>query len=73
MVTEEDIASIAYLKTAAPSVDQLYYHKFLIRSVSVALSVTISGDMKKFCFISLDIFIQLKKSGMNTAIILLVL
>ena len=38
MVTEEDIASIAYLKTAAPSVDQLYYHKFLFLSVS--LSVT---------------------------------
>ena len=27
MVTEEDIA---YPKTTAPSVDQLYYHKFLI-------------------------------------------
>ena len=40
MVTEEEFASIAYLKTAAPSVDQLYYHKYFIRSVSVALSVT---------------------------------
>ena len=40
MVTEEDISSIAYLKTAALSVDQLYYHKLLIRSISVALSVT---------------------------------
>ena len=39
MVTEEDFVSITYLKTAAPSIDQLYYHKFLIRSVSVALSV----------------------------------
>ena len=29
-VTEEDIVSVAYLKTAEPSVDQLYYHKFLI-------------------------------------------
>ena len=33
MVTEEEFASIAYLKTGAPSVDQLYYHKFCIRSV----------------------------------------
>ena len=40
MATEEDFASIAYLMTAAPSVDQLYYHKLLIPSVSVALSVT---------------------------------
>ena len=48
MVTEENIASIVYLKTAAPSVDQLYYHKFLIWSVPVALSVTISRDTKNF-------------------------
>ena len=40
MVTEEELVSIAYLKTAAPSVDQLYYHKFFIRSIAVALSVT---------------------------------
>ena len=40
MVTEEDFASIVYLMTAAPSVDQLYYHKFFVRSVSVALYVT---------------------------------
>ena len=39
MVTEEEFASIAYLTTAAPSVDQLCYHKFFIRSVLVALSV----------------------------------
>ena len=38
MVTEEEFASSAYLKTAAPSVDQLYYHKFFI--LSVTLSVT---------------------------------
>ena len=40
MVTEEELVSIAYLKRAAPSVDQLYYHKYFIRSVVVALSVT---------------------------------
>ena len=40
MVTEEEFASITYLKTAAPSVDKLYYHKYFIRSVLVALSVT---------------------------------
>ena len=40
MVTEEELVSIAYLKTAAASVDQLYYQKYFIRSVSVALSVT---------------------------------
>ena len=40
MVTEEEFVSIAYPKTAAPSVDQLYDHKYFIRSVSVALSVT---------------------------------
>ena len=57
MVTEEDITSIAYLKTAAPSVDQLYYHKFLFLSVSVALSVTVSRDTKNLYFMSLDIFI----------------
>ena len=28
MVTEEEFASIAYLMTAAPSVDQLYCHKY---------------------------------------------
>ena len=37
MVTEDNFVSIAYLKTAAPSIDQLYYHKFLIHSVSVGL------------------------------------
>ena len=35
MVTEEEFASIAYLKTAAPSVDQLYYNKFFIRLVAL--------------------------------------
>ena len=40
MGTEEEFVPIAYLNTAAPSVDQLYYHKYFIRSVSVALSVT---------------------------------
>ena len=40
METEEEFASLAYLKTAAPSVDKLYYHKYFIRSVLVALSVT---------------------------------
>ena len=49
-VTEEEFASIAYLKTAAPSVDQLYYHEFLIQSVSVALSVTSSRDKKLLLF-----------------------
>ena len=40
MVTEEELVSIAYLKTAVPSVDQLCYHKFFMRSVAIVLSVT---------------------------------
>ena len=74
MVTEEELVSIAYLKTAAPSVDQLYCHKFFIRSIAVALSVT-NVDLRKnvSCFMSLHISILLTKFGMNTAITLLVL
>ena len=56
MVAEEELVSIAYLKTSAPSVDKLYYHKFFIRLVVVALSVTnveirkVSPDLSAWTF-----------------------
>ena len=46
MVTIEELVSIAYLKTAVSFVDQLYYYKFFIRSVAVALSV-INVEIRK--------------------------